>query len=469
MGWDGLKLKNYPDLNMKSNEIIIVEDNDTMRLGMVEALHREGYQIYEFDNAPKALGFFKKNITLLVISDLKMEPLDGIGLLNEIKKINPSTEVIMVSAYGTVETAVKAMQLGATDFLTKPFSTDELRIRVRKVIEKIEQNRNIDQLTEENRLLQDDLFKDIIGNSPPMQRLFELINRVAREETTVLIEGESGTGKELVARAIHRKSPRVNKPFIKLNCGALNDNLLESELFGHEKGAFTGAIRQKKGRFELADGGTLFLDEIGDISPAMQVKLLRVLQEKEFERVGGEQTISVDVRLVSATNSDLKELIMQNRFREDLYYRLSVIPVKLPALRERKEDIPLLTEHFLNSLNGRRPNLKKYISSAGIQLLSNYHWPGNIRELENLIERLFVISPGPEIPAELIALHLSGHPKISTDADGLLLDTALESFEKKLILNALKKSDGIKNRAAKLLGIRTSTLYYKLEKYGIIK
>jgi len=469
MGWNDLKIKNYPNLNMKSNEIIIVEDNDTMRLGMVEALHREGYQIYEFDNATKALEFFRKNNTPLVISDLKMEPIDGLELLNEVKKINPSTEVLMVSAYGTVETAVKAMQLGATDFLTKPFSTDELRIRVKKVVEKIEQNRNINQLTEENRLLQDELFKDIIGDSPPMRMLFELIKRVAQEESTVLIEGESGTGKELVARAIHRESSRANKPFIKLNCGALNENLLESELFGHEKGAFTGAIRQKKGRFELADGGTLFLDEIGDISPAMQVKLLRVLQEREFERVGGEQTISVDVRMISATNTDLKELILQNRFREDLYYRLSVIPVKLPALRERKGDIPLLTEHFLNGLNNRRPNFEKTISGEGIQLLCNYHWPGNIRELENLIERLFVISPGSEIPAELIALHLSGHPRISTDADGLPLDSALESFEKKLILNALKKSDGIKNRAAKLLGIRTSTLYYKLEKYGISK
>ena len=453
---------------MKTNQIIVVEDNQTMRMGITEVLRREGYQIHEFDNGTKALEFFRKNFIPLVISDLKMKPIDGIELLKKIKEIQPPTEVIMISAYGTVETAVQAMQLGAVDFLTKPFSMDELRVRVKKVFEKITQNQNLDQLTEQNRLLQDELFQEIVGNSQPIQQVLNLINRVAKEESMVLIEGESGTGKELVARAIHRKSPRADKPFIKLNCGALNDNLLESELFGHEKGAFTGAIRRKKGRFELADGGTMFLDEVGEISPTMQIKLLRVLQEKEFERVGGEQTISVDVRIISATNKDLKKMISQQKYREDLYYRLSVIPLKMPSLRERKEDIPLLVEHFLSKLAAQRSTTQKIIPPQGVRLLTDYSWPGNIRELENLIERLSVISAEDEIATELVAQQLGGTSTLQS-YDHLPLDDATESFEKNLIINALQKSDGVKNKAAKILGINTSTLYYKMEKYGLIE
>jgi DNA-binding NtrC family response regulator len=454
---------------MKPNQIIVVEDNQTMRMGIAEALRREGYQINEFANGSDALEFFKGNNIPLVISDLKMKPIDGIELLKKIKEVHPATEVIMISAYGTVETAVQAMQLDAADFLTKPFSMDELRVRVKKVFEKIQQNQNIDQLAEQNRLLQDDLFQEIIGSSSPIQQVLDLINRVAKEDSMVLIEGESGTGKELVARAIHRKSPRADDPFIKLNCGALNDNLLESELFGHEKGAFTGAIRQKKGRFELADGGTLFLDEVGEISPTMQIKLLRVLQEKEFERVGGEHTIAVDVRIISATNKDLKKMISEKKYREDLFYRLSVIPLKMPSLRERKDDIPLLVEYFLGQFCARRPQSVKRISAEGLQLLADYSWPGNIRELENVIERLFVISPGNEIPTELIAQQLGGGTPTGMNYDHLSLDDATESFEKNLIMNALQKADGVKNKAAKILGINTSTLYYKMEKYGLIE
>ena len=454
---------------MKPNQIIVVEDNQTMRMGITEALRREGYQIHEFDNGADALEFFKKNPIPLVISDLKMKPIDGIELLQKIKEIQPATEAIMISAYGTVETAVQAMQLGAADFLTKPFSMDELRARVKKAFEKITQNQNLDQLTEQNRLLQDELFQEIVGNSQPIQQVLNLINRIAKEESMVLIEGESGTGKELVARAIHRKSPRADKPFIKLNCGALNDNLLESELFGHEKGAFTGAIRRKKGRFELADGGTLFLDEVGEISSTMQIKLLRVLQEKEFERVGGEQTIAVDVRIISATNKDLKKMISQRKYREDLYYRLSVIPLKMPSLRERKEDILLLAEHFLEKLAARRSCTKKRIPPEGMRLLSDYSWPGNIRELENVIERLFVISADNEISTELIGQQLGSGKTTGLNFDHLPLDDATESFEKNLIMNALQKAGGVKNRAAKILGINTSTLYYKMEKYGLIE
>ncbi|MCK6623388.1 MAG: sigma-54 dependent transcriptional regulator [Calditrichia bacterium] len=452
---------------MKDNHIMLVEDNPTMRLGMAESLRREGYEVFEFDNAPAAVEFFARQPAPLVIADLKMEPLDGIALLKKIKEIQPAAEVLMVSAFGTVETAVSAMQLGAADFLTKPFSPEELRVRVKKIWEKIRQRRALDQLLAEKQLLQEELFEDIIGTSTPMQQLFELVRRIAPENSTVLIEGESGTGKELIARAIHKQSPRARQPFIKINCGALNENLLESELFGHEKGAFTGAIRRKKGRFELADGGTLFLDEIGDVSPAMQVKLLRVLQEQELERVGGEETIRVDVRIICATHRNLAKLVMEGAFREDLFYRLSVIPIKLPPLRERKEDIPALAAHFLGKR--RAAGKEKKITPAGLELLMNYSWPGNIRELENLLERLQVISPGEEIDPQLIAAHLSGGTfSAAVNYENLPLEQAVEAFERNLILHALKKAQGVKNQAAKLLGIRTSTLYYKLEKYGLL-
>lgn len=452
---------------MSQNQILIVEDNPTMRLGMAESLRREEYEVFEFDNGPAALEFFARQPAPLVIADLKMEPLDGIALLKKIKEIQPAAEVIMVSAFGTVETAVSAMQLGAADFLTKPFSPEELRVRVKKVWEKIRQRRALDQLLAEKQLLQEELFEDIIGTSPPMQQVFALVQRVAPENSTILIEGESGTGKELIARAIHKQSPRAHQPFIKINCGALNENLLESELFGHEKGAFTGAIRRKKGRFELADGGTLFLDEIGDISPAMQVKLLRVLQEQELERVGGEETIRVDVRIICATHRNLAKLVMEGAFREDLFYRLSVIPIKLPPLRERKEDIPALAAHFLGKR--RAAGKEKQITAAGLELLMNYSWPGNIRELENLLERLQVISPGEEIDPQLIAAQLGGGSfSAASNYEHLPLEEALAVFERNLILHALKKAQGVKNQAAKLLGIRTSTLYYKLEKYGLL-
>ncbi|MEE9170341.1 MAG: sigma-54 dependent transcriptional regulator [bacterium] len=460
---------NVADMNF--DEIYVVEDNKTMRLGMVESLRRAEYCVFAFENAVDALKSFAKRPVPLVVTDLKMEPMDGLELMRKIKENTPHTEVIMVSAYGTVEKAVEAMQIGAADFITKPFSPEELRIRVRKVMEKMDQSRAMNLLREENLLLQGDLFAEyesMIGNSPAMRNVFELIDRVARGDSTVLIEGESGTGKELVARAIHRKSPRSDKPFLKLNCASLNENLLESELFGHEKGAFTGAIKQKKGRFELAHGGTFFLDEIGDIPPSLQVKLLRVLQEMEFERVGGEQTISVDVRLIFATHRNLQRLIENGQFREDLFYRLSVFPVKLPALRQRREDIPTLVEHFLAKLAQKRNEPARTISSEGMNLLKDYSWPGNVRELENLMERLAVICADSEIRPSLIAQHLGGVRKASPDHEDYPLDETLYSFEKNMIQAALKRANGVKNRAAKLLGIKTSTLYYKMEKFGLI-
>jgi DNA-binding NtrC family response regulator len=443
-----------------------------MRLGIIESLKREKYNVSGYDNGPAALNEFKSKMPFLAIVDLKMEPMNGIEVLSKIKELNPSTEVLMISAYGTVEDAVKAMQIGATDFLTKPFSPDELRIRVKNIRQKIQNEKKIEDLIEQNKLLNDELFSgsdQIIGDSTSIKEVFSIVNQVAEKDSTVLIQGESGTGKELIARAIHRKSKRSDHPFIKINCGALNDNLLESELFGHEKGAFTGAIKLKKGRFELADHGTLFLDEIGDVSTAMQVKLLRVFQEGEFERVGGETTLKTDVRLIAATNQDLQKLILQGKFREDLFYRLSVIPINLPSLRERKDDIPLLVNYFLEKMARKNRQINKIIDKDGLNLLVNYPWPGNIRELENLIERLVVISEGNKIESSLIARHLTNAGTINNGFENLPLEDALFSFEKNLIVQAMKKADGVKNRAAKILGIRTSVLYYKLEKYGLMK
>ena len=456
---------------MKLNQVIIVEDNDTMRLAMVESLRRKNYEIFEFDNGRSALEFFSRQQVPLFISDLKMEPIDGFELMEKLKAENPATEILMISAFGTVEKAVKAMQLGAADFITKPFSSEELRIRVKKILKKIEQSRKVTLLQEENLLLNQDLsigYDNMIGSSPALKHVFSLIDRVAKENSTVLIEGASGTGKELVARAICKQSNRRDKPFIKINCGALNENLLESELFGHEKGAFTGASKQKRGRFELADKGTFFLDEIGDISNSLQVKLLRVIQEMDFERVGGEQTISVDVRLITATHQDLQKLVETGKFREDLYYRLNVFPIKLPLLQERKEDIPALVEYFLTKMTQKSDSAKKQISQDGMRILMEHSWPGNIRELENLIERLWVISEGTEINPMLISQHLIQSNRVSSKSNNYDLETAVYHFEKNLIQDALTKTNGVKNRAAKLLRINTSTLYYKMEKFGFI-
>jgi len=455
---------------MQANTIIIVEDNDTMRLGMAESLRREGYTVYEFTDGPAALDHLAGKEAHLLITDLRMEPMNGIQLLEQVKKRHSHMEALLVSAYGSIAEAVQAMQLGAADFMTKPFSPDELRARVKKIMEKIDNQLLIRQLQEQNQYLEEELsdeYEAMVGTTPAMKEVFRLISRVAKEDSPVLIEGESGTGKELVARAIHRQSHRAGKPFIRLNCGALNDNLLESELFGHEKGAFTGAIRQKKGRLELAHQGTLFLDEIGDISAAMQVKLLRAVQEKEFERVGGERTLSTDVRIIAATNKHLQNLIQEGTFREDLYYRLSVIPIRLPALRERRADIPLLTDHFLKRMNAKRAH-KKTISREAVELLCQYPWPGNIRELENLIERLTIISIEDEISATLVARYLGQNMPLHAPLDHLPLEEALYAFEKQMLRQAMKQANGVKNQAAKILGIGSSTLYYKLEKFGLL-
>ena len=443
---------------MLRKKALIVEDNQTMRLGMVESLRREGYEVGEFDNAPEALQALQQQFFPLVVTDLKMAPMDGIALLREIKAAWPAVEVLVVSAFGTVDVAVQAMRLGAADFLTKPFSTDELRERVKKVWERILQKHTLDQLLEEKRLFQDEMFGEMIGNSPVMRQLFALIQRVAREDSTILIEGESGTGKELAARAIHRSSPRAEQPFIKVNCGALNDNLLESELFGHEKGAFTGAIRRKKGRFELAHGGTLFLDEIGEMPLAMQVKLLRALETGRFRRVGGTETLKSNVRIVCATNRSLLDCVHYGHFRGDLYYRIATFPVTLPPLRDRKEDLAELSEHLLaqsSSLLGEHHTL----APEAVDKLATYDFPGNVRELRNLLQRAATMSVGGIITAR--DLELPKHEDAPEE------EVSLEDVEARYINELLHRHNGRRAEVAKVLSISERTLYRKLKRFGI--
>ncbi|MFZ1290921.1 MAG: sigma-54 dependent transcriptional regulator [Melioribacteraceae bacterium] len=451
-------------------KILVVEDNDTMRLGILESLNRENYKVFPFSNGPDALEFLKNNSVDLAVLDLKMEPMSGLEILSVIKKGYKNIEVLLISAYGNVQTAVEAIKNGAADFLTKPFSPDELRIRVKKILGDKQKEEKIHNLLEHNEYLQNELFaqqNELVGNSESFASILKLVDQVAAKESPILLSGESGTGKELIAKLIHKKSLRADKAFIKVNCAALNENLLESELFGHEKGSFTGAVKSKKGRFELANNGTLFLDEIGEISASMQVKLLRVIQEGEFEKVGGEITLKTNVRIISATNRNLQQEMSENRFREDLFYRLNVIPIHLPSLRERKDDIKTLTEYFLQKSAIKNHQEKKEISENGIETLTNYSFPGNIRELENLIERLSVVSEEIIIDEKLISYHLNPKLTPTYNFSNLSLDDALFSFEKNIIAQALKEANGIKHKAAKILNINTSTLYYKLEKFNL--
>ncbi len=380
---------------------------------------------------------------------------------------------IVMTGHGSIESAVEAMRKGATDYITKPVTLDQLRIVVKKALE-------VQRLQRENLLLRHQLkskyrFENLVGTSSAMQQVFQLIEKVADAESTVLILGESGTGKELVARAIHFNSHRAEKSLIPVNCGAIPESLLESELFGHERGAFTGAARTRMGRFELANGGTVLLDEVGDMSPALQVKLLRVLQEHSFERVGGTKSIRVDVRIIAATNRNLEEAVTRGEFREDLYYRLSVIPLTLPPLRERKEDIPLLLQYFMDQFNRMRDRKLQGFSRNALHMLMNYHWPGNVRELENLVDRLVVLKGQgiiePEDLPEKMRVTLTPAPPASAveiPEEGFCLDIAVREFERELILRALEKADGVKNKAAQLLGIKRTTLIEKLKRHSLL-
>ncbi|WP_347490685.1 sigma-54-dependent transcriptional regulator [Desulfoscipio sp. XC116] len=446
-----------------AHKILIVDDEEHMCWALDRAMRQEGYQAIVAYRGQQGLDLIREESPALVILDLRMPDMDGMEVLKEAKAINPKLPVIMLTAHGTIETAIEAMKMGAADYITKPFDLDELKLVIK-------QNLLLSQLETEVTFLRSELtskYDNIVGQSKIMQEIIALIEKVAHSNASVLITGESGTGKEVAAVAIHNNSKRHNAPFVTVNCAALPEQLLESELFGHERGAFTGAISRKLGRFELADKGTIFLDEIAEMSLNMQAKLLRVLQEKTFERVGGTETLSVDVRVIAATNRQLNEAITKGEFREDLFYRLNVIHIHLPPLRERKEDIPLLAKHFLNKF-GPAYQVEN-ISVEAMELLCSYNWPGNIRELQNVIERAAIICHSTTINTEHLPRELYASPKPSS---GLVLEfpeqgISLEEVEKELILKALQKSGGNQTKAAQLLGITRSALLYRSQKYGI--
>ena len=451
-------------------ETILVVDDEKNYLVVLEALlSEEGYEVLTTPNPLEALEIINNVDLDLVITDMKMPKMDGIIFLEKVKEKKPELPVIMMTAYGTIEKAVEAMKKGAFDYITKPFENEELKLNIRKAI-------NMYRLLKENRRLTCALhskyqFGNIIGKSKKMQFIFEMIKKVAATKTTVLITGESGTGKELAAKAIHYNSPRRDRPFVSVNCGALADTLLESELFGHEKGSFTGAISMRKGRFELADGGTLFLDEVNNMSPALQVKLLRALQEREFERVGGTKTIKVDVRIIAASNRDLKESIKMGTFREDLYYRLNVVHIHLPPLRERKDDIPLLVAHFLKKYTSEIGKGEIKVSEEAFRRIYEYPWPGNIRELENAIERAVVLCEHGIIkPYHLPEALQEKNPYFDLKdlSSDIKLPQVLENIEAELIRQALVKTNYVQAKAAKLLGITKSLLQYKIKKYNLL-
>jgi DNA-binding NtrC family response regulator len=449
-------------------QILIVDDEKVQREMLAGFLSKQGYKTVAVEDGAKALERYASGSFDLVLTDFRMPEMDGLGLLTELKRRNPEAVVVMMTAYGTVSTAVAAMKEGAYDYLTKPIDLDELLLRIQRVEREA-------SLKGENRDLKEALRKKfqvdfIITASGKMEEALNLVGRVAPSQATVLILGESGTGKELFARAIHYASPRAGKPLVKVNCAALPENLLESELFGHEKGAFTGAVARRVGRFEQADGGSIFLDEIGDLSPALQSKLLRVLQEKEIERVGSNQTIKIDVRVIAATNRNLEEAIRKGAFREDLYYRLNVVTLSLPPLRERKEDIPILLDHFLKKYSRENKNEVASMTKEVRDLLLLYEYPGNVRELENIIERAVVLCRGDTLTIQDLPLNLrEGKREISPEKsrEGGSLPETLENLERQLILRALERSGGIQTRAAEGLGINERVLRYKMKKYRI--
>ena len=443
---------------MPEQTILVIEDEEKQRRVIGLHLSSAGYAVKAAGTAEE--GWKLASDCDLVLTDLKLPGMNGLELLEKIKQQNARTPVIVMSAFGTVENAVEAMKRGAVDFLPKPFSLDHLSVVVEKALE-------VSKLRDENRELREALgqryqFENIIGHSAAMQEIFAMVMRVAPTRATVLLAGESGVGKDMIARAIHQNSPRKDRPFVKINCTAIPENLMESELFGYEKGAFTGANTSKPGKFEQADTGTVMLDEIGDVPNAIQVKLLRVLQEREFERLGSNKTLHTDVRVIAATNVDLRAALEQGTFREDLYYRLNVVPINIPALRERKEDIPYLVQHFARKFNGE-------ISEGALEHLMAYHWPGNVRELENVVERSILLARGPRVEAEDVKIDTApGRTRALASTDAFLPEgMTLDEYEQSILREALKRANGNKSQAARLLGLTRNALRYRLAQMGI--
>ena len=448
--------------------LLVVDDEKNQRELLQGFLQKKDYAVQAAAGGVPALAWLKENGCEVVLTDHRMPGMDGTTLLREIKALNPEIVVVLMTAYGTVERAVEAMKLGAYDYLIKPVDLDELQILLKRIEESLLLTREVRQLRQE--LQEKFSFEGLITQSPRMKEVLSMVARVAPSQSTVMIRGESGTGKGLLAKIIHYHSRRSSGPLLTLNCAAIPENLLESELFGHERGAFTGALALHLGKFEQAQGGTLFLDEIGDLSPTLQAKLLRAVQDRSFERVGGSKTIEVDVRLISATHQDLEQRIREQGFREDLYYRLNVVSLSLPPLRERKEDIPLLLDHFLKKFGKANGKEDLEVSREARDLLLRYEYPGNIRELENLVERAVVLSRGNLITTREIPFHLkegvqeSGVVRPATDRS---LTNQLDDLEQALIQQALAEADGIQTQAAEKLGISERVLRYKLKKYGV--
>jgi two-component system, NtrC family, response regulator PilR len=453
--------------------ILVIDDEKSIRDMLAIMLKRQGYHVSLAENGKTAINAINKNVFDLVISDIRLPDTNGIEILKHSKKVSPETEFILITAFASQDTAVEAVKNGAADYIYKPFDIDDLKIKVGKCISK-------KKLERENVLLKRSIeretqFENIIGGSPKMQLIFDLVRKISTTNSTILVSGDSGTGKELVAKAIHYNSLRKDKPFVSINCGAMPESLLESELFGHVKGAFTGAVQNKKGLFEVADRGTLLLDEIGEMPYGMQVKLLRALQEKSIRPVGGTEEIPVDVRVVAATNQDLHKAVELGRVREDLFYRINVIPIKIPSLRERKEDIRLLAEHFMKKYAAEMNKNIKRISPEALKSLENYEWPGNVRELENAIERAIALEPQDVITVESLPEKVSHLPQqldwavFRIPEHGLDIEGHLEQIRKEALLEALRRCNGVQKEAAKLVRMSFRSFRYYAKKYQLTK
>lgn len=457
---------------MAKHKILVVDDEKSMCEFLEIMLKKEGYDVTSTTSGKKALELLDNNLYSMVFTDVKMPGVDGFEVLRKTKEASPDTVVLMITAYGSPEGAVTAIKEGAYDYITKPFRVEEVKLTIKKSLERndlIKENIRLRQEIEERYK-----FWNLIGKSPKMQRVYELVEKVSQTKANVLITGQSGTGKELVAKAIHYNSARKDRSFITLNCGAIPENLLESELFGHMKGSFTGAIANKRGLLEMAEGGTLFMDEIGELPLPLQVKLLRVIQEREFKRVGGTEDIKVDVRIISASNQDLQQKVAQGVFREDLFYRLNVIQIKLPPLRERKEDITLLTNHFIRKYSAETGKEVEGIAPEALELLLSYDFDGNVRELENIIERSITLETSPTITERHIRSYLNERmisksmpPSLEIPEEGMDLNKVVEDLEKAFILKALEHTEGVKKKAAELLGMNFRAMRYKLAKYDL--
>ena len=463
------------------NRVLVVEDEKSMRDLLSLMLRKEGYSVEAADSGTQAVSRIAKDpVYDLVISDVSMPGMTGLELLRHVRKASPESSVILMTAYGSKETAIEALNEGAAYYVEKPFDLDEMKVVARRTLDQKRIASENADLKSENRGLKAELkgryrFEGLIGRSTKMKAIFQLIERVAGTGSTIVISGESGTGKELIARAIHYNSGRGDRSFVSINCGALPDELLESELFGHMKGSFTGAVVTKKGLFEVADGGTIFLDEIGETTPAMQIKLLRVLQERVIRRVGGTEEIPVDVRVITATNQDLEQMVREKRFREDLYYRINVIPIRMPALREKPEDIPALAEHFLEKYRAAMGKTLHAIGDEAMECLEAYHWPGNVRELENVIERAVALEPSDVIQADSLRRELRGGPGGRGELDVVLRDSGidleqhLEDLRRRYMAEAMERAHGVQTRAAEILGMTFRSFRYFAKKYGLTR